>query len=423
MKKWKILGIVLSALVMVVCLGVDVWYYYVWKFAPDKIVSNTYEVGMQTTTNDDSKYFIEINYYSNKNKNGLETFEIKYNYMLDENQENFFSQGLQYVANSVNDSINFEYRKDASQTSGLYMDSTPGWYTGGDNYAWFGSYRVNDNATMYNYASGDDYKTPIISTNPISLNTRFKIQLGNDLFLMSFKNKDTKISANNFEYQEPGAYHFYLVYGRKDYNWYYSYYDYHYFSKLMYQAVQSVTPGIDRAVVFEFGDLFDYYQYDGASYSDTKLKNADSVIQEMKSYYSIKINVSENGMQKSSESIFNMLHGSTTYNLTNDYSSDDYFIGRTIINCNIYDFNYVLVVDNKYEIKLKNQFVEFYQNYSLIYLSIELDLDKLKQENITYVGLTKDNNLNMFNILEFYTLETINGQVVRTEVQYANVII
>lgn len=414
--------IVILSILFCLCVGVDGWYYYIWKFAPDKIVSNTYELGLQTTVNDDTKYFIELDYMSNANKNGLEKLDIKFNYMLDEKQEAFYSQGLQYVANSVDDNISFEYCADASQTKGIYLNTTPGWFSGGDNWAWWGSYRVNKDATMYNYASGDDYKTTTLSTNPLSLETKFKIQIGDDLFLMKFRNEDTEMTSENFQYQVPGGYHYYVVYGRKDYNWYYAYYDYSYFAKLMYEVAKSITPGTNKPIVFEFGDLFDYYIYDAekGQYSDTRYENCDSVIQYMQSYYSIKVNVSENGAQKASDSIFNSLHGSNTYNLLGDYSSDDYFIGRTVITTSIYDFDFVNIVDNRYAIKLRDEFVSYYSQFSKIYLNVEIDLDRLKELNIEFVGLTEDNNLDKFKIHEVYTIQTTeNGQKIKTEVAYA----
>lgn len=417
-KVFKIIGIVILAIVLCGCIGVDSWYIYVLKFAPDKVIANTYEIGLQETTNGDANYFVELNYFSNAKQNGLEMLEIKYNYMLDEKQEAFYSQGLQYVANDKTSKLDFEYKMDASQSKGVYLNTNSGWYNGNDNYGFFGSYQVNNKAKKYNYSSGNDYVTPTISTNPLGLNTRFKVQAGNDLFLMKFKNNDTEMTSENYIYKADGTYHFYLVYGRQDINYYYTYYDYNYFSKLMYEVVKSVTPGTTKSLVFEFGDLFDYYKYDESTktYSDTKYKNCDSVIQEMKSYYSIKVNVSENGAQKSSDSIFNIMHGTTTYNLTGNYSSDDYFYGRNIVKLNIYNFDFVNISDNFYAIKLKKDIANFYKNYN-IYLKIEIDLDILETNNMVFTGVTADSGLDDFKIQEFYTLKTLNGEVIKTEVE------
>ncbi len=177
---------------------------------------------------------------------------------------------------------------------------------------------------------------------------------------------------------------------------------------------------VRREYVFEFGDLFDYYLYDAETgqYSNTRYENCDSVIQDMKSYYSIKINVSENGAQKASDSIFHALHGSTTYNLLGDYSSDDYFVGRTVITTKLNDFDFVNIVDKRYAIKLRDEFVNYYSKYPKIYLEVEIDLDKLQELDIEFVGFTEDSNLDKFNVLKAYTIQTVDGQKIKTEVKH-----
>ncbi len=417
---FKIIGAIALAIILCGCLGIDAWYVYVLKFAPDKIVSNTYEIGLQESTNGDTKYFVELNYFSNAKQNGLEMLEIRYNYMLDENQEAFYSQGLQYVANDKVSNLDFEYKVDASQSTGIYLDRNQGWYNGQNNFGYFGSYVLKNGATKYNYASGNNYETTSISANALGLNSSFKIQAGEDLFLMKFKNQATEMTPENYVYKANGAYHFYLVLGRQDVNYYYSYYDYNYFSKLMYEVAKSITPGTSRSLVFEFGDLFNYYKYDEVSktYEDTAYKNCDSLIQEMKSYYSIKVTVSENGAQKSSDSIFNAIHGTSTYNLTGNYASDDYFFGKTVVALNVFDFDYVNVNDNYYAIKLKKDVANFYKNYD-VYFNISIDLDVLEKQDINFVGVAEDSGLSDFKIQNFYTIKVVNGEIVKKGVAYA----
>lgn len=420
------LAIVFSAFLCAICIGINAWYLYVRLYGPDKVISNTYEIGLQTTQNGDSRYFAELNYFSNKNKNGLEMFEIKFNYMLDENQEAFYSQGLQYVGKTKNDKISWNYYRDATQIKGEWLGKKTGWYDNEYNYGWWGSYNVNSSISKFNYASGDDYKSVALSTNPISLDTRFKIQLGKNLFLMKFKNNETEMTSQNFMYKAEGAYHFYVVYGVQDYNWYYAYYDVNYFAKLLYQSIsKSVTPGTNSAFIFEFGDLFDYYIYDEekGSYSDTKYKNVDSVIQDMKSYYSIKVNVSENGVQKSSESLFGAVNGTTTFNLTGDYSSDDYFIGRSVVRVTEKDFVLVQIYGDYYALKLRDDFVKYFSQYSKIKLSILINKDEIKKQDVTVLGFADDNNLDKFEILDFYSVETIDGEKVKKEVDYVSNVI
>ena len=61
----KIIFCILSIL-LIVCIGINVWYLYVYLYGADKVISNTFEVGLQKLKDgSDTKYFVEINYLSN----------------------------------------------------------------------------------------------------------------------------------------------------------------------------------------------------------------------------------------------------------------------------------------------------------------------------------------------------------------------
>jgi len=189
-KALKIPLIIFLAILFTACVAIDGWYLYILLKSPDKIVETTYKIGLQETTDGEQRHFIEINYMSNDNKNGLELFEIKYNYMLDEKQEDFYSQGLQYV--SYNNNLGWSYytEPDKFYRSSKY-GSWPAYYY--DDY-YMGSYHPNKDTQVFNYMSADNYeKSTLISTNPIGDTTSFKIQVGDDLFLMKFRGNLTKL--------------------------------------------------------------------------------------------------------------------------------------------------------------------------------------------------------------------------------------
>ena len=103
-KGWKIAISIILSVIFVGCIPFNVWYFYLLSKKDDHIVSYTFEIGKQTLSDgSSSKYFVEVEYNSNEENNGREEFGIKFNYMLDENQTAFFSQGLQYVANADSD--------------------------------------------------------------------------------------------------------------------------------------------------------------------------------------------------------------------------------------------------------------------------------------------------------------------------------
>ena len=415
---WQKVLVITIAVIVVFCVGICSWYAYIRIFYPDKIISNTYEVGLQETTSGDAKPFIEVQYFTNENKNGLETFEIKFNYLLDEKQEHFYSQGLQFVADNKSSSIGFEYLIDESQTQGEEMGGTSGWYTGSRQYAYYGTYRTKSGASTFNYMSQDDYENTSISSNPLSTQSAFKIQLGDDLFLMKFKGDKIEKNELSFQYSEKAAYKFYLVFGYDEIHNYYTYSDPYFFSYLIFNSMESVSNGVNHNMVFEFGDLFNYYLYDenSNSYSDTEYKNMDSVLMEMQSYYSIRVTKSADGLQSAEDSLFKTVKGNSGFNLNGDYSSGDYFTGEAVFTADIYDFDFVKVLNDSYVLKFKDSFIETYKNFKNTKLNIEIDLDILKNLNIQFAGFADDSGLENFKINKIYTLETVDGQVVKTEI-------
>lgn len=418
LSKGKTLLIVLCAILFLACAFIDVWYVYVVLYGEVKQVVNTYEVGLQTLEDgSDTKYFIEVEYYSNENKNGYECFEIKFNYLLDEDKNAFYSQGLQYVANSIDDKISL----NLVNTS---IKSDHHWGALGNYYDrnLFYSYVPGDTTSFYNYASGNDYDTTILSTNPVGDGSYFRIQLDKDLFLMKFK-------SSYRENRNPSDYSQELdidadYYSPAIYCWYkdsdYLLYDYSYFAQLLYNAMGSISNGTQSAAVFEFGNIFDYYAYDEnlGTYDNQPIEDTTKVITDISSYYSIYVRKHADGIQKASQSLFNCVQGSSTFNISNDYAEDDYFIGRTIIDCDIYDFDYINIAEGYCLLSLKDSFVDYYSQYSDdISLSICIDLDRLSELNIKFYGFDTNSNLNKFSIYECYTQQVIDGEVVKTEVQ------
>ena len=330
----KKLCIIASAILFVLCLGIDAWFLYIHLFGPEKVVFNTYEVGLQTSTNGDTRYFIELNYYSNENNNGLEMFEVKYNYFMDENQSSFYSQGLQYVANTASDKINWNFYADSTNTVGSNRVQIQGYPVFKYEEDHWGFYANDENSSQqYNYASSDNYEHLMQSTNALEGDVNFRIQLGNDLYLMKFKREKSEKTNKNYYGKFFGKSDFYLFFEKNYYYKYYSYYDVEFFNQLLYNAVQSITPGTNSAMIFEFGDLFNYYEYDSqkGQYKDTELVETDKIKQEMMSYYAIKVNISADGVQKASDSMFKVVNGSASFNLTGDYSSDDYLDRKSVV--------------------------------------------------------------------------------------------
>lgn len=418
--------IISFVILSVICLGIDGWYLYVMAYAPEKVISQTYEVGIQSVLKADGstekEHFIDINLFNN-------CFEIQFNYMLDENQTAFYSQGLQYVLSEDSDTFDFDgtynklvYKSKADikkqKTDLLNVDYY--WH-----YNNIYSNKEYTNVVKYNYMSGDSYATTTFSSNPIDEDTMFKIQIGDEFYGMKFRYSDIDfkdtfhlVTTTTFENSD--------VYGikidrnfRVDHD--YRACDIDYFVELLYEAVQSLSFGTSQTCVFEFGDLFDYFKYDETTqqYSEDKVEtdNLAKIIADVKSYYCIGVNVHNGDLVSSTQSLFNCYKGYSNYNLSAGF--DDYFIGRTLVNLTVDDFNFIATeTSGVYNLELKQEFKEYYTKYkNSIRLDIVIDLDYLRTLNIEFNGL-KAGTLDNFEIFSAITTETVDGELIKGALIY-----
>lgn len=396
---FKKIGIIAISLVTCICVVLDCWALSVALTGDRKVASKTFEYGLQRTQNGDAKYFCELQFYSNKNKNGVMCLDVKLNYMMDENQERFYSQGMQYVATSPDvDEIKFEaVNRDA--TDSAHAEIGGAWFWKDENHYRYAD-RYPTNVSVHNYASSDDYANTIESTKPLSDNPSFKIQLGSDLYLMKFTDR----TANSVEDFNKLDSKFIAGHGYDKSNLWENFYTYYSrmniyeFVYRLYQAIQDETLayGVDHPMVFEFGDWFDYYSYDGKKeiYTEETRVNDDitknKILNDIKTYMAIKVTKSEDGITKASQSLFNCVNGKSTYNTSGDYSNMEYFIGRTVIDVTIKDCELVgTAEENKFKIKLSTKFVEFYSQFKdSIVLDINIDTTYYDELGITIDGFT-----------------------------------
>lgn len=465
MSKGKKTLIVLSALLFLICAIIDIWYLVVYLYGDDKIISQTINIGLQeTASGDEQQYFIELNYYSNANENGYEMFEVKFNYLMDETASDFYSQGLQYIGNDEDDSITFltvaDYQKaiddfadeaydnpDAAQNflnslsaygamtniSTQELFSKGGWYNAEGYFATYFPTCTDKTTTMVTTYQSDG-ETNMVSTNPIDLETSFRVNLDDDnnyeetdLYQIKFKGVNylefdknepfednvEKINSTNYRYLQE-SYQFNLLWAYTNYYYYFDAYDANYLSYILYNAVKGMSPGTNRAAAFEFGDMFNYYRHQGDGvYENIAIKDTALLEELMTSYYAIKINISADGAQKAGDSLFGMVKGSETFNLTGEYD-EEYFAGRTVVKLDNDDFDLVNVKNMTYALKINEEvFTKYYNFRDNICLSIEINLDQY--DGITVVGFVDDSLLNLFNITRCVTI--LNGEEV--EVQYA----
>ncbi len=420
----KKISIILASILAVIMLGICAWWIVIYFTAPQKVVSSTYNVGKITTADGSTtKNIIEVKYMSNKKKNGYEMLDIRYNYYHDEEKNEIYSQGLQYVGNNIYSKLAFEYMVDPNQDPPHNPAKvTRGWPFEDHYYDYWGTYTLSSDAgKIYNYASTDDYVTTFNSANPLSVNSRFKVEIGKDLYEIAFKGYNTP-KGNDFTRvtTKPAGDFLNVITFNDDY---YTYYSYDYFAMIIYNALQTGQYGMDRDYVMELPDLFDYYKCidaEGAVYEEQPAgtDTAAKLVKEIRNYYDIKITISEDGAQSSQDSLFGAIHGNRNYNANPDRATDDYFSGRSIIDCTFNNFDYVLVSGDKVALKLKDSFIKTFLPYkSSIKLDVLIDKDEIAKMGYEYFGLASDNGLDNFTIYRARTVEKLNGHEEYKEIQ------
>lgn len=459
MTKIKKVCIVLFSILTVVCLGVDGWWLGVMNFAPDKITNTTiYAQDLQKSDGTKTNIF-EVNYYSNANQNGYEMFELKVNYLTDSTADNIYSQGLQYIAGNKESGIKWQVGNyanikeyddfpnvkayDEFFSHIIEPDNKNGEYTLSSestnafatftNLAYFQRASVNASTQTFAYSSSDDFATSsMLAPNPIDDGTKLLIQVKDEEgnytpFGLGFRGTRTKSELENAK--EQSLFSFGLGEIGQSFLWWnwgtatvFPYYDINYVAFSLYNAVKSMPAGTNQFDIVEFGDWFDYYTVKDNELTDVRLPEDESgkVKQNFTSYYGIKINVNADGAQRATrDSMFKIIKGSSSFNIDTSSTDDSYFYGRAVVKATVYDLDFVLVVDNKYAVKLNYVFTLKYKLYKdEIRIVIEVDLDILKVNNMEFIGFA-NNAVGEFMLDKCYTLETKDGQVIKTEVSYA----
>lgn len=426
MSKGQKIAISLGAILFVICLVIDIWYGYILLFGKEKVVSKTFNVSTLTLADGTTTNIFEVEYFANKDNSGYEAFEIKLTNYMDESRESTFIQGLQYIANSTTSSIDIQLaHNDVWVSDKPYKVKGHLWWE--DKYYYcYNSYVPTANTDVFNYMSADD-EMYLRSTNPINMETRYKIQIGEDIYLMQFKgialkDEDLPNPLELGKLQKPytpteiGTVRTKHKLTADDiYHTQYYTYDINLFVKSIYDAVKTATLGTNDDITFEWGNWFNYYKFnpDENAYEEnpTDYTNVKIVSGDIKSYYSIRVKTHEYGLSNAKDSLFGSVLGNRNFSLNNDYSAGDYFIGRTVVDCDISSFDFVTVDENNVALKLNNSFTNYYILYKdSIVLSVVIDLDLLESLGYTFVGFTADNGLDKFNIYECYT--TSQGEIV-----------
>ncbi|MBO5022226.1 MAG: hypothetical protein J6C53_01960 [Clostridia bacterium] len=395
-KKFKQIGITTLVLVLLACVGVVIWWVLVQFLAPDKVIYNSHTVDEIKLVDGETvvgkKNIIEVRYFSNDKGNGLEMLEIKFNEYYDETKKMSYSQGIQFVANSVEDSI--EFRLTFKETSFV------GFWNLFNKATWWGSFDSLTNGSVHTYASVDDYYSTLGDAKALGGNDDFLIELGDDLYLMEFQGTNTK-KSDDTRFAELDT----------EIVTVYAYHDVFFMAKQIYEQVQTLGNGKMGTTAFNFGEMFDFKHYENGAYLSETDRDTLKVDVRVKDYYVIYVETYEDGARQASDSMFYNIKGSPNFTLDGNYIEDGYFVGKSTINVTQDNFERVLVNNNQIALKLKQDFIDKVKPYKdNIQLSIVIDCDALADEGYDFIGFTADSAHKNYTIKKCVTVRTVDGQ-------------
>ncbi|MBQ9795440.1 MAG: hypothetical protein IJW36_00565, partial [Clostridia bacterium] len=393
---------------------------------------------------EESKPFWEISIYNN-------AFELKFNEIFDENENAFYSRGLQYITKAGYDKVDFSVEKWINENSvdlnnyrkvcdiTPYKESTKTFvgevafgancYDYRDYSAWFMEAKSLEKMNIFEYQSvdGGDF---IGNEDADSINedTMFKLQIGEDIYGMKLKYpgsvlnifgsstgnlnyKDTELLASITEFVKQGGWLGRNVY--YDVTDYYRVYDIHFLAEILYNAFKGLPAGTSQQYTIRMSDYFDYYKYNGKTYNKEKILDVgDALINYVNSNFGIQVNVFDYDLNSSAKSLFNNYKGNQ--NIVEDAEVQDvidYKMSKTIDKVSLDDFDWVATDKvGEYVLKLSDAYKSQQTDLSMFMLDIELDITDF---GITIKGINKQ-SLNGYEIYE----ATIIDNMVESEVVY-----
>lgn len=394
----------------IICVGLISWYFVLQSLVPLKLEIKTYNIDLQESISGEQEPLIDVVYYNNKNNNGLEMFEVRWNSYSDDNKTEFNSLGFQYVANNKIDSLNWEtfinsdYPRKKEKIKQTLWAETYYMYSAM-------SYRTDNNSSAYYYCSSDNYYTSLNNSELGIDNKYFRIEVDGELYLIQFKGAD--YSDENFFVatgeQDVGVNYYdhdSTFFGDTFYFAYYSK-DFSYLNHLLFESVQGVAGGTEHYYKFNFGNLFNFYEQDSnGTYSEDKVAGdkLNKLLQLSETNVAIKIKVVDDGARYATDSLFDKIKGNQNFNLTGDYQSEDYFYGRDVIKLNVTNFDFVQVTENIFALKLNKKTMNNLEKYiNDIVLEINIDLKVFNNLNYIFAGFSEDSGLDKFNVYRAYT--------------------
>lgn len=370
------LSITLAIVMILSICSIDLWAIITYLM-PTKIAFNDYHAStLKNVEDENQKFIVNVNYYSNKDNTGIELFEIKLNNYMDDKQiaaENAstYGLGLQFLGDVHK--VAFPSYSYLHHRYGLFGWGGAVYYSGYSPYFADGSYDYYTKLWVKRNGDvviGDIYQYNVQNNVSFSAtitdytNYFFRISIGDDLFGMKFKGlvdsgKDNKFSHDIYE-----------------------------LSKVLFDLAQS-DENLDGYLTIQIADLFDFYKYDGKTFADpvdTSSTDGKKIVEKVVASFTVRITTHTSGATKASDSMFGMIKNSANFKLANSIDADDYFNGRQNMIFNEYYFDYKKKADtyNTYDAYLSDKAIQYLNEHPTHKIDILVDTDTLSANSLKF---------------------------------------
>lgn len=368
--------VITMSILFIICAGLLVWLMYYYLFLNGQITISTAYLD-KASYSDETKFFMEINYYSNEKGNGEEVFEIKLNYYTDTRIPEIEEDG---------------------QYGTKYMYSTGAQFIGGVEYSWnkgvsFLNLFSGKQDHKYTLLDGYYYDTEMGGTSFTSLKNeklvdqdKWIYDINGELCLI----QPIKLNHDVVDYWDLWVAH---VTNR----------DISYFILQIYNTVKSLDEGENIFALNLSEYFFVTLQNENGSFDSEPTDDVNYL------YSNIKVNVNSNGMISSDQSIFGIVEENSNWSLYGE-NSENYWQVKVEQNLTANDFN-VIFKDGAYYLKMKTECEEYLKTFNYLNLIITLDLDNIQVATVNVDVLGFDESL--YNAFDVYKL-ILNSTTERT---------
>lgn len=368
--------------IFLACFGLMLWYVYYLMFLSDDFFISTAYLD-EATYADEEKYFIEINYFNNSKGNGLEAFEVKLNFYTDQelpeqnedgsyNTKTMYSSGFQSIGG-----LSYTTSEDA-QIADVFDGKAENIYRIQDGYY----YDTEMGGTSFGSLRGEK----------ITNRDKFIYDINGELCLV--QNQGEVYTHNRLWVR------------------YYTMHDVSYFLTSIYETVKSLDYGEHIFAI----DLSDYFfvtlQNENGSF-DTEDHTSD----EQFLFTNIKVNISDNGLISSEQSMFGIVMNDADWTLDNT-GREEYWQTKTTYYLDNEDLT-VKYEDGGFYATLKTSVVNYMSPFRNLNLIVNIDLDNfvVNGQKIELRGLAENAfadleiseiNLTSTTQRDFYVYDTSN---------------